>query len=75
MTKHYEAHAEKVVESFKTLLSSEAIDAVGEEQFSELSMLIESAISTSVVKELEGAADAVNELGQRLRKHAESYDD
>jgi predicted Co/Zn/Cd cation transporter (cation efflux family) len=74
MTQHYEAHAEKVVAGFKDILGDELVAALGDEHFAELAMLIESAIGTSVVTELERAADQVAELATKLRKHAETYD-
>jgi predicted Co/Zn/Cd cation transporter (cation efflux family) len=74
MTQHYEAHAEKVVAGFKDILGDELVATLGDEHFAELAMLIESAIGTSVVTELERAADQVAELATKLRKHAETYD-
>lgn len=74
MTQHYEAHAEKVVAGFKEMLGDELVAALGGEHFEELAMMIESAISSSVLEELERAADQVAALATRLRRHAEHYD-
>jgi hypothetical protein len=74
MTQHYEAHAEKVVAGFKQMLGDELAATLGDEHFEELAMMIESAISSSVLSELERAADQVAALAAQLRKHAETYD-
>lgn len=74
MTIHYELHAKKVVNSFKSLLSEKTLGAISDEHFDELTMLIESAISTSVVEELEVAADQLSLAATKLRQHAERFD-
>jgi rubrerythrin len=75
MSKHYEKHAVKVVKTFKDLLGKKCLKQIDDEHFSELEMLIESAISTSVLKELERAADKTGELSKMFKKRAERYDD
>lgn len=74
MTEHYEHHAERVVAGFKDMLGEELVRAVGDQHFQELAMLIESAISSSVLDELERAADQVAAVATGLRRHAENYD-
>ena len=74
MTQHYEAHADRVVAGFRELLGEEKADKLGDEHWSELSMMIESAISSAVLLELERAADQVGALEKALRTHAEHYD-
>ena len=75
MSKHYEKHAEEVANAFLGLLD-EGVDAqISDEHKNELSMLIEAAISTAVLSELERASDEVMALSKRLRQHAEHYDE
>ncbi len=74
MTEHYERHAERVVAGFKEMLGDELVAAVGDGHFEELAMLIEAAISGSVLAELERASEQVAALAVALRKHAERYD-
>jgi predicted Co/Zn/Cd cation transporter (cation efflux family) len=74
MTQHYEAHANRIVDAFKGLLGEEAAAQIGDEHYDELSMMIESALSSSVIEELEHAADKIAELAANVRKHAEHYD-
>ncbi len=74
MSEHYENHANKVVAGFKTMLGDTLTAQVGEEHFGELALLIESAISSSILQELEKAADQVDSVADGLRKRAESYD-
>ena len=74
MSEHYEEHAEQVTNAFLDLLDSETKLKIGEEQRNELTMLVEAAISTAVLEQMESAADQVAALSQRLRNHAEYYD-
>jgi hypothetical protein len=74
MTQHYEAHANRIVDAFKELLGEETAAQITQEHYDELSMLIESALSNSVIEELEKAADNVSALAANIRKHAENYD-
>ncbi len=75
MTQHYREHADQIVADFKELLGAKAANAVGEESFAELAMLIESGLTTSVVDAMEKAADQVGAMATEIRKHAERYDD
>ena len=74
MSEHYERHAEEVVTGFRQLLGEAKAAAIGEEHLRELAMMVESAISTSVLQELERAADKVAGLAEELRRHAERFD-
>jgi predicted Co/Zn/Cd cation transporter (cation efflux family) len=74
MSRRYAKHATEVVERFKELLSPSGRSHVGENHFSELAMLIESAITTSVLEEMEQAADQIDKLAHDLRSHAEHYE-
>ncbi|HIP53724.1 MAG TPA: phosphatase [Chromatiales bacterium] len=74
MSKRFRRHAEQIVSDFKGFLSEEARQAVGEENFDELSMMIESALSASVMDALEKAADQVDQVGASIRHSAEHFD-
>ena len=74
MSEHYEKHAEQVATAFMELLDTDARSRINEEQRNELAMLIEAAISTAVLEQLEHAADRVADLSKQLRHHAEYYD-
>ena len=74
MTEHYKNDAKRVVSGFKNALGDELAAQIGDEHFGELTMLIESAISGSVLQELEKAADKIASVADGLRKHAEHYD-
>lgn len=67
-------HAKQVVETFKNLLSESGRQHVGIHHFEELELLIESAITSSVLEEMEGCADKIQELAQEMRYKAEHYD-
>ncbi len=74
MSEHYERHAVQVSNAFIDLLDENAKAAITEEHRNELAMLVEAAISTAVLEEMERAADEVAALSKRLRQHAEHYD-
>jgi len=74
MTMKQTQHANNIVTAFKAKLSDEQRAAVGEDHFDELSLLIESAMSTAVLEEMEKAADQVDELAHKLRHFAEHFD-
>lgn len=74
MSQHYEQHAEKVVKAFKEILSDEARAAIQAEEYDQLSMLIESAISTSALSAVEKVADQLDALAHQVRNAAEHYD-
>ena len=72
MTEKHLDHARKVVASFRKRLSRSGIEHVGEKHFDELELMVESAISTTVMSELERAADRVEELARSLRRSGEA---
>lgn len=74
MTMRQTQHALNIVEAFKAKLTEEQRTAVGDAHFDELSLLIESAMSTAVLEEMEKAADQVDELAHKLRHFAEHFD-
>ncbi len=71
MSRKHLPHAERVVQAFKEKLSASGRQHVGERHFDELTLMIESAISTSVLEEMERAADKLSELARELRREAE----
>lgn len=68
--KHF-PHAQHVVETFKHMLSESGRQHVGEKHFDELGLLIESAISTAVLEDMERAADALEDMAHKMRNNAE----
>lgn len=74
MSAHYEKHAEQVADTFMDLLAEGVRTGISDEQRAELAMLVEAAISTAVLEQLEHAADEIAALSQRLRSYAEHYD-
>lgn len=74
MSKHYGKHAKKVVKGFKDVLDEETRGAISDEDYGQLSMLVESAISTSVFDEVEKIADDLEKAVRKVRRSAERYD-
>jgi hypothetical protein len=74
MSKHYEKHAEQVIDGFMNLLDEEVKSCISEADRGELAMLVEAAISTAALEQLEKAADEIAALSDRLRSYAEHYD-
>lgn len=74
MTHRHLTHAQQVVERFRDMLSESGRQHVGQAHFDELSLLIESAISSAVLEELEAAADKMDRLAHELRSTAEHFD-
>jgi hypothetical protein len=72
MTHKHLPHARKVVESFRKRLSRSGVEHVGDKHFDELELMIESAISSTVLNELERAADQAEELARALRRRGEA---
>ena len=71
MTHKHLPHAQRVVNAFKEKLSQSGREHVGDKHFDELTLMIESAISTSVLEELEHAADKIQAVVESVRKEAE----
>ncbi len=74
MSAHYEKHAEQVASAFLDMLEQGTRAGISDAHRAELAMLIEAAISTAVLEQLEHAADEVAALSERLRRQAEHYD-
>ena len=74
MSKHYEKHAEQVIDGFMNLLDEEVKSCISEADRGELAMLVEAAISTAALEQLEKAANEIAALSDRLRSYAEHYD-
>jgi len=74
MSAHYEKHADQIANAFMDMLDEGVRAAISDEHRAELAMLIEAAISTAVLEQLEHAADEIAALSQRLRSYAENYD-
>ena len=74
MSKHYEQHAQQIVSAFTEMLDENARSCISETDLGELTMMVEAAISTAALEQLEKAADDVEALSQNLRKYAEHYD-
>lgn len=71
MTHKHLPHAERVVNGFKERLSQSGREHVGERHFDELTLMVESAISTAVLEAVEQAADRLHEVVTSIRKEAE----
>lgn len=74
MSQHYEKHADEVVKGFVDMLDQEVRDCLDEESLQRLSMMIESAISTAVLSQLEKVADEIAGLSEQVSRRAEHYD-
>ena len=73
MSEHYENHAKEVANAFLELLDGQAREGISEAHRNELAMLIEAAVSTAALEQLEHAADETGALSKRLRDYAERY--
>jgi len=71
MTHKHLPHAERVVNNFKGRLSQSGRDHVGDRHFDELTLMVESAISTAVLEAVEHAADSIRDVVESIRKEAE----
>lgn len=74
MSKHYNMDAERVVNGFKEILGEEVASTISEADFDQLSMLVESAISTSVLAAVEIISDQLDAFAHNVRSGAEHYD-
>ncbi len=74
MTHRHTEHAQQVVERFKEIISESGRQHIGQKHFDELSLLIESAMSTAVLEELDIAANKMNTLAQQMLNYAEHFD-
>ena len=71
MTHKHLSHANRVVDAFREKLSQSGREHVGDKHFDELALMVESAIATAVLEEIEHAADKINEVVDSIRKDAE----
>lgn len=67
-------HAQRVVNRFRELLSNSAQRSVTDKHFQELTLMVDSAISTAVMEELERVADDLNAFVRNIRHSAETFD-
>ncbi len=74
MTERFRKHAEEITETFKGFLPPEVVAQVSDEHFDELSMMIESALSASVLQHIEDIADRFGSLAEKVRKEGQRYD-
>ena len=74
MSERYERHAEQVINAFMDMLDDQVSAQITVDQRNELAMMVEAAISTAVLENLERAADRVAALSEDLRRNAENYD-
>ncbi len=70
-----EKHAYNVVDGFRNSLTKAQREALSEENFEELQMLVEAAIGSTVTKILHDTAKKLEKLAKVTRKHAASIDD
>ncbi len=75
MTQHYEQRARAVVQGFVELLDEPARECLGGEALEQLAMMVESAISTAVLDQLEVVADEISDMAVRVRRRAERFED
>ncbi len=75
MSEHFNTVSDKIVNSFRDLISDEARTAIGDEGFDQLSMLIEGHVTGEVLRHLESTADEVQVLADRIRGNAEHFTD
>ncbi len=74
MTHRHTRHAQQVVERFKEMISESGQQHIGQQHFDELTLLIESAMSSAVLDEMETAADKMDTLAHQMRNYAEHFD-
>ena len=75
MSEHFNGLSDAVVAAFRGMLNDEAQQAIGDEGFDQLSMLIEAYITDEVLEHLEQVANEVQDLARRIRGNAETYRD
>jgi hypothetical protein len=75
MSKHYEKNAKQVVKGFKEVLDDEARKVLTDDDYDKLAMLIESALTNSVLSAVEKVADDLEKSVRKIRRGAEHFDD
>ena len=66
-----QAHARHVVDSFRALVKTAPDGCPTEEHYRELALLVEGAIDTALLEQLEPLADRLEALAQEVRRKAE----
>ena len=74
MKQNYKKHAEEIVQYFQQQLSKKALKQIKKGDFDELTVMVESAISTSVLQATEQIAERLQELSKQLRKGVEHFE-
>jgi len=74
MTLHYESHVASVLDAFMNMLEPEVKESISQEHLDELSMLVESAITSAVFQQLETVADQVSDMAVGIRRRAENFE-
>jgi hypothetical protein len=75
MSKHYEKNAKQVIKGFKEVLDDEARKVLTDDDYDKLAMLIESALTNSVLSAVEKVADDLEKSVRKIRRGAEHFDD
>ena len=75
MSTRYEKHAKQVVKGFKEVIDDEARKMLTDENFEQLTILINSAITNSVLSAVEKVADDLEKSVRKIRRGAEHYDE
>lgn len=70
---HRTKHAQQVTDRFRELVENTG-DTLTDDHYDELSLLIEAAIDTALVEQLEGIANKLDSLAHDLRNNAEFFD-
>lgn len=72
MSENFQQHAADLVNTFKQQLSNSAIEHVGQAHFEQLELLVESALASISLSQMEKTADQVQALAEALRNEAEN---
>lgn len=70
---HRTKHAQQVTDRFRELVENTG-DTLADNHYEEISLLIEAAIDTALVEQLEGIANKLDSLAHDLRNNAEFFD-
>jgi hypothetical protein len=70
---HRTKHAQQVTDRFRELVENKG-DTLPDNHYEELALLIEAAIDTALVEQLEGIANKLDGLTHELRNNAEFFD-
>ena len=75
MAKNHKKHSEEIVRNFRDQLPPKALKAMDDDVFEELALIIESALSTTVLEHIEEAADKLTALAKEFRKKVEHFEE